>query len=152
MSLVIPTPFVPSASSDAVQKLRRTLGTDRTPVLVPVVTEAGLRERDCYLNVRNRVDCDGGRMQLGWAVWQHAHLFIEAEPHAVYEPSEGKTWVDCTPHTFPDGTQWHEILFIEDNDATYNFDAPVLRDNVRVPLVNDPRVLEALRLFSQSRP
>src|ERR1700747_1175636 len=63
-------------NSDAVERLRLALGTDRTAITVPVTAGSGARERDCYANVRKRIESDGGRMQLGWAVWQHAHLFI----------------------------------------------------------------------------
>jgi hypothetical protein len=112
MSLLLPAPFVPTANSMAVQRLRRAMGTDKAATVLSVVTDSGARERDGYINVRNRVERDGGRMQLGWAVWQHAHLFIEAEPHAVYDPGEGKEWFDCTPHTSPNGTQRQEILIV----------------------------------------
>jgi hypothetical protein len=150
VSVVVPTVLVPSADSEAVEKLRRVLGRDTAAIEVPVVVDSDSIERDCYANVRNRVMRDSGRMRLGWAIWQHAHLFIEAEPHSVYDPGEGKQWLDCTPHTFPDGSECQAILFIANDDARYDFDDPVLQDNVRVPLVDDSRVAEALKLFSES--
>jgi SEC-C motif-containing protein len=142
--------FVPSAGSDAVEKLRRALGTDRAAIEIPVLANYDAKERDCYANVRASVERDGGRMQHGWAVWQHAHLFIEAERHAVHAPGEGMQWLDRTPHTLPDGNQCATILFIANDDAMYDFDAPILRDNVRVPLVDDSRVSRALKMFSES--
>jgi hypothetical protein len=39
-------------------------------------------------------------MQPGWAVWQHSNLFIEAEPHVVFDPGNAKQWIDCTPIFF----------------------------------------------------
>ncbi len=87
-------------------------------------------------------------MQLGWAVWQHSNLFIEGELHAVYDPGDGREWIDCTPNSFPDGSRCPEILFIPNDNESYDFRSTDIADNVRVPLVDDPRVLEALRLAS----
>jgi hypothetical protein len=90
-------------------------------------------------------------MQLGWAVWQHENLFIEAEPHAVFDPGNGHPWTDPTPTSFSDGSQCQEILFIphSDDNATHDPEDTVTPDNIRVPLVDDPRLLEALKLSSE---
>jgi hypothetical protein len=77
-------------------------------------------------------------MQLGWAVWQQTQLFIEAEPHAVLDPGNGQPWIDCTPHVMPDGDAVEEMLFIPDDNPTYDFNTTELLDNVRVPLIDDP--------------
>lgn len=76
-------------------------------------------------------------------------MFIEAEPHAVFDPGEGKPWIDCTPHKLPDGSLCQEILFIPNDDGSYDFNTTDTPDNIRVPLVDDPRISEALRLFSE---
>lgn len=141
---ILPPDFVPNVDSKSVKKLRESLGTDREAVRLRVMTETGDRDRDCYMNVQRRIDRNGGRMQLGWTVWQHGDLFIEAEPHAVYDPSDGQSWIDCTPHTGSPG----EVLFIP-NDETYDFDTKELADNVRVALRDDPRLRKALDLYSQ---
>jgi hypothetical protein len=141
--------FVPIAGSEAVQKLRNVLGTERTAIRVRVIPDPGASEGYCFYNVRNKVDREGGKMQLGWAVWQHSNLFIEAEPHAVFDPANGEPWIDCTPNSFPDGNACREILFIPSDAASYDFETTVIPDNVRVPLVSDPRVTEALKLSSE---
>jgi SEC-C motif len=141
--------FVPSANSDAVRKLRASLSADRDAVRIKVAVPSGARPRECYINVRNQIAKDGGRMQLGWAVWQHSDLFIEAEPHAVYDPSDGKPWVDVTPHDSSQSGKVWEILFIPNDNATYDYKSTDLPDNVRVPLRDDHRLLEALKLFSE---
>jgi hypothetical protein len=87
-------------------------------------------------------------MQLGWAVWQHADLFIEGEAHAIWDPGDGTGWVDVTPHVI-DGVPCREITFIPDPRATYDFSSDRLTDNVRVALTDDARVAEALQLLSQ---
>src|ERR1035438_4937513 len=86
--------FVPSTNSDAVRKLRASLGADRDAVRIKIAVPSGSRPRECYINVQDQIAKDGGRMQLGWAVWQHSDLFVEAEPHAVYDPGDGKPWVE----------------------------------------------------------
>jgi hypothetical protein len=149
MNLMLPIPFVPTPDSDAVQRLRKELRAEKPPVRIRVITEYGARERNCYVEVRDKVEREGGKMQLGWAVWQHVDLFIEAEPHAVFDPGEGKPWIDCTPHRFPDGRMCREILFIPNDGGAYDFNTTDVPDNIRLPLVDDPRVSEALRLFSE---
>lgn len=141
--------FIPKPNSDAVRKLREYLGAEKDAARVKVAAPDSARDRNCYINVRDRVEKDGGRMQLGWAVWQHSDLFIEAEPHAVYDPGDGNPWVDCTPHIMPDGGKAWEILFIPNDQGTYDFNTTDLPDNVRIPLVDDPRVQRALELFSE---
>lgn len=146
----MPLPFVPSAASEPVQKLREDLGSDAPAMSVRVKTEDGDQPRDCYINVRKRLEQDTkAKMRLGWAVWQHSNVFIEAEPHAVLDRGDGTPWVDCTPHQMPDGSMAREILFIPNDVATYDFDTTDLADNVRVPLLDDPRLREALSLMSE---
>jgi SEC-C motif len=141
--------FVPTTDSDAVQKLRVALATDGMASRVRVIPDPDAKESYCYQNVQSKVELEGGRMQLGWAVWQHSNLFIEAEPHAVFDTGSGRPWIDPTPNSFPDGTPCGEILFIPNDGASYNFENTVIPDNIRVPLVDDPRVSEALRLSSE---
>jgi SEC-C motif len=149
MILQLPAVFIPEGASFAVQKLRAELKVREAALKVPVQTERDARERNCYVNVRNRIEREGGKVQLGWAVWQHSNLFVEGEPHAVLDSSRG-TWIDCTPHVLPDGSQCTEILFIPDHKSSYDFESDELKDNVRVALVNDSRVSDALELFSRA--
>jgi hypothetical protein len=145
---MLPDFFVPEPGSQAVKRLLARLNVNATAVNVPVITEAGGREKNCHINVRNKISRDGGKMQLGWAVWQHSDLFIEGEPHALYDSGDG-SWIDCTPHIFPDGSRCPAILFIPDYESVYDPATDEVKDNVRVPLVNDPRVSLALELFSK---
>ena len=141
--------FVPKPDSDAVRRLRKHLGVEKDAVRVKIAVTESARERNCYINVRDKVEKNGGRLQLGWAVWQHSNIFIEGEPHAVYDPGDGNPWIDCTPHDMPDAGRVWEILFIPNDSGTYDFNTTDLPDNVRIPLVDDPRVQRALDLFSE---
>lgn len=91
------------------------------------------------MNVREKVDLEGGRIQYGWALWQPTGAFLAAEHHAVYEPRSGRPWVDITPHN----SGVAHILFLPDDKAVY---LNKLVDNVRLPLVDDERVPEFFRL------
>jgi hypothetical protein len=75
-------------------------------------------------------------------------LFIEAEPHAVFDPGKAQPWIDPTPNSFPDGSRCRQILFIS-NDSTRDPKSTVIEDNIRFPPVDDPRLVEALKLASQ---
>ena len=112
---------------------------------VTVRPELSARELNCFSTVREKVVTCGGRMQLGWAVWQHENLFVEGEFHAVYDPGNSEPWIDLTPH-FLDVPR---ITFVSDAGANYDFDSTDVVDNRRVALVPDPRVNEALRLLSE---
>ena len=140
--------FVPTGDSEAVRKLLTVLGTAKTPVSVRVLPAPKAMENCCYQNVSDKVSLVGGNMQLGWAVWQHDSLFIEAEPHAVFDPGNGEPWTDPTPNSFPDGSRCRGVLFIP-KDGTRDPNSTVIEDNIRVPLVDDPRVAEALKLSSK---
>lgn len=149
---MIPAPpkiFVPAAESEGVQKLREKLGAINAAVRVQVVPAPEAMEGCCYVNVQAEVKRIGGRMRYGWAVWQHGNLFIEAEPHVVFDRGNGNECIDCTPNSFPDGSPCLEILFIASDYPTQDFSTTLIPDNVRVPLIDDERVREALKLCSR---
>ncbi len=102
---------VPLECSDAVEALKHSLGLACTPVRVPVIPEPSARERNCFVTVRDKAESDGGRMQLGWAVWQHENLFVEGEFHAVYDPGNSAPWIDLRPNFL----QIREILVLADD-------------------------------------
>jgi hypothetical protein len=91
------------------------------------------------VNVREKIDLEGGNIQYGWALWQPTGAFLAAEHHAVYEPQSGPPWVDITPHN----SNVTRILFLPDEKAVY---VNKLVDNVRLPLVDDERVREFFHL------
>lgn len=137
--------FVPPGDSEAVEKLKLALGLSGIPVKVKTNPEPNARERNCFEIVEEKVRRDGGRTQLGWAVWQHGNLFIEGEFHAVYDPGEDGHWIDCTPRS----GSFQEILFLADPKATYDLASTDVIDNCRVPLLPDPRVEKALSFFTE---
>lgn len=95
VSLTNTQPADPSA--EHVLRFCRTLVPAARPLVVPILPRDGCELLDCFNNARRQVARDGGRIQLGWAIWEWAHVYVEAEHHAVYDPGNGQPWVDLTP-------------------------------------------------------
>jgi hypothetical protein len=129
---------VPIVSHDVIV-LCRLIHPSNAPSYVDVRPWAHARESQCFENVRERVNLEGGRIQYGWALWQPSGAFLAGEHHAVYEPQSGPPWIDITPHK----SGAIRILFLQDEEAVYR---NKLVDNKRLPLVDDGRVIEFLRL------
>lgn len=145
---MLPRVFVPDPDAESVRKLKETLGVAAPSTLVKVSPDPTAKARNCFITVRDKVNREGGRVQVGWLVWQHSNLFIEAEHHAVFDPGDGQPCVDLTPQSIS-GQNVYQIVFIPDDRAVYDYDTTQLRDNVRVPLLDDYRLLEALKLLSE---
>ncbi|WP_158859447.1 YecA family protein [Rhodoplanes serenus] len=85
---------------------------------------------------------DGGSLILGWNIWEWPSVFIEAEHHSVYRSPSGQLF-DITPSD----TEDEDRLFLIDPTATYDFANPgVRRDNIRVPLSRNPKVLRFIEI------
>jgi len=125
--------------NDDVSRLCRLIHPSNEPCYVEVRRWPHARESQCFVNVRERVDLEGGKIQYGWALWQPSGAFLAAEHHAVYEPQSGPPWVDITPRK----SVAIRILFLPDEGAVYK---NKLVDNKRLPLVDDGRVREFIRL------
>ena len=115
------------------------------PVWVQVVPSPSAEPRECFPSVREMVERQGGRIVYGWALWECRPIFVEAEHHAVYEQSTGSPWIDVTPHVPP----IRRILFLSDDNATYDFGTTDVRDNFKMSTVDNPMVSHLLALFSK---
>lgn len=124
----------------------RGISIERPPVLLRISPDDDSAPLDCFNNVRRKVAQRGGRIILGWAIWEWPGVYVEAEHHAVYESLEGGAWIDLTPSQVP-----HIVtrLFLSDSTAAYDFENEgVRRDNHRKALTKDPLVQ---RFFESSR-
>jgi hypothetical protein len=128
--------------SDDVMALCRLIHSSNEPCYEEVRPWSHARELQCFVNVREKVILEGGKIQYGWALWQPTGAFLAAEHHAVYVPQSGPPWVDITPHN----SEVPRILFLPDEKAVYMNE---LVDNVRLPLVDDARVRELDRLSGE---
>lgn len=142
VSLTNTQPADPTA--EHVLRFCRSLAPGVRPQVVPILPQDRCEPLECFNNVRRQVSRDGGRIQLGWAIWEWPRVYIEAEHHVVYDPGDGQPWVDVTPSV--DGETVR--LFLPDDRATYDFENEgVRRDNIRHALNGDPNIRQ---LFSVS--
>ncbi|MBI3934861.1 MAG: SEC-C domain-containing protein [Acidobacteria bacterium] len=115
------------------------------PVRLPIRPEPGCDVRECFQNVRRKVEKEGGRIRYGWVLWEWPRVFIEAEHHAVYESADGPPWLDLTPPMVEDPQVAR--LFLPDDSAVHDFDNPdSRRDNIRQALAQDTQIDEYLQL------
>lgn len=96
---------------------------------------------ECFGTVERQVHDAGGSVQHGWAIWEWPNVMVEAEFHAVWRAPNGSL-IDVTPRT---DTETH-ILFLPDPNRKFEGNSI---DNVRMPLRNDPRIHEFIKLAKQ---
>lgn len=92
-----------------VHELVTKLTLSSEPRFVPVIPAKGASKSECFYNVPDHIAEHGGGCQFGWAIWQVANLFVEAEFHCVWVSPEGE-WVDVTPKA----DEETRILFVPD--------------------------------------
>lgn len=138
-----PKSNVPSPDGEAVQRLCTSMHSTEISFYVAVNPDRGALPRECFANVRKRVDERGGAIQYGWAIWQYGDYFIEAEHHAVYVDPDGR-FVDVTPQE----PRVAKILFLPDDAAVYDPAPLARRDNHRVAILDDIRLHRLLQLFN----
>lgn len=104
----------------------RSIVSGAVPTFVPVSPAPHSKVSECFINVEQQVELQGGKQLIGWAVWQWPRVFIEAEFHSIWQ-SPNNQLVDITPQrpAIP------RILFIHDPRRTYDGQSV---DNIRRPL------------------
>ena len=96
------------------------------PVHVPVRSRFASQPNECFYNVRDAVDSEGGNAVYGWTIWIWPGVLIEAEHHAVWEQANGAL-IDVTPKD--DGEK--RVLFLRDDRNLFDFEKVRRRDNIR---------------------
>ena len=99
--------------------------------ILTVLHAAGAQLLDCLSTVESQVQNFGGRLVLGGAIWKIPQVLIEAEFHAVWEPSDDGFLIDISAHPFP----LSKITFLPDPQRVY-LGREV--DKIRKPLSKDP--------------
>jgi hypothetical protein len=118
------------------------------PQLMVIQPEPGWEPNNCFFCVRERVQRDGGRIQLGWSIGELPGVYLEAERHAVFAPADGSPWLDISPAAVPEITT--RLFLPDDAGAEYNFaNAGVREGNIREALAADDRIGEFFRLAEQ---
>lgn len=136
--------FPPSPASHPTHLIEQKLGLSQVAVSLPYEAVEGAKAQFCFQNVRDVVRGQGGEIVYGWLVWQHGGIFVEAEHHTVWKKPTGEV-VCITPHNPPEKA----VTFIPDPSATYDWNADHLTHNVRVALLNDPRLLEFFKVCEE---
>ena len=101
----------------------------------------GVPYGECFPVVDSHARRYGGKVGLGWAIWERPGVFIEAEFHAVWVVS-GTQILDIAPRPY----DIPRILFLPDVHRLYE---GVQVDNVREALVDDPDVKRFLYLAAE---
>jgi hypothetical protein len=121
-------PTTPASINKDVLAFCNEISNKASPIFVKVTPIEGYRDDDCYGNVEDYIQKNGGSVQYGWIIWEIPNIFIEAEFHAVWV-NNGE-YIDITPKS----NNVERILFLPDPERKFTGD---LIDNVRKPLVND---------------
>lgn len=83
------------------------------PVFIDVTPSPVAKQQECFSNINAVVAQQGGKRVLGWIIWYHPGVFIEAEHHAVWEDADGTLFDFTAP---PSGET--RVLFVRDDTAT----------------------------------
>ena len=127
-------PCTPRAITEAVRSFCRGVAAGSQPVYLDARPVPGAAPDDCFAVVARRVALRGGERVLGWQIWEHPGLMIEAEFHAVWRDPSGRL-ADITPK--PEGIS--SILFLPDPSRSYEGRQV---NNIREPLWDTPEVRE----------
>ena len=115
------------------------------PYRVPIKIESWTEPKECFQNIKTKVEKDGGRPQFGWTIWEWPNVMIEAEFHAIWISPEN-TPIDITPNA----AHTQKILFLPDSELEYNYSADYYRvPNIRRPLSNNPLILDFIKISEQ---
>lgn len=121
---------------------RQVMGKDDAmPFYIPCAPLHDFPHNECFSLVESYVELHGGNMVLGWAIWEHPKLFIEAEFHAVWCAPDG-SYLDISPRSH----DVQRVLFIPDVRKKY-YGTQV--DNIRKSLTKDKNVKHFLFLRSE---
>lgn len=102
----------PATVSPEIRTFCESLVSGSDAVYVEYVQYENALPNDCFDNVSRLAQKRGGRMLLGWTIWEWETVLLEAEWHAVWEDQEGGLH-DATPKA--DGET--RVLFVPDRDA-----------------------------------
>lgn len=128
----------PAKITDKIMELCGRIVPDAKPEYVSVKVQQWSRARECFPNVERMIQEQGGQQVNGWAIWQWANIFAEAEAHSVWRSPEGKL-ADITPHD----NREMEILFLPDADMVYS---GLRMGNVRLAITDSPLAAELVDL------
>ena len=127
-------PIQPATLQLVTPTFRQRLALVGEPIAVVRDPRLDADENECVNAVAAQIAELGGDMVIGWALSEWSSILCEAIWHAVWRNNSG-ILIDVS---FKDDDE-HSILFWPDPNLT---DDGIQRDNVRVPLSDNPLILE----------
>ena len=120
----------PLSENASIPRFIAMVDPDFEPEIIAVRLDAGPRKHlydQCYLVVREKVERDGGSMQLGWMIIE-TEIVLQAVHHAVWvPPNNPEGLIDVTPK---EHMKQARIMFAMDNRIEYqDNDIPSFRVN-----------------------
>lgn len=126
------TAIAPPKVAGRVKDFCERVSPGQTPVHLPITPPHWATRANCFPNVGKHVEEHGGALAIGWAIWVHPGIFIEAEFHGVWKDLAGQLH-DLTPRA----KGGHQILFLPDPGKTYDGQQV---NNIREPLCDAPEL------------
>ena len=135
-------PRTPVEITEQIITLCKEIDKSQTPYRVPVKPESWVESKECFFNVKTKIEKDGGQPQFGWTIWESPNYMIEAEFHAIWISPENKR-IDITPNQINS----KRILFLPDSKRKYDYNREYYRvDNIRHPLSNNPLIIDLIKV------
>ncbi len=127
-------------NSPILQLCREINGNELT--YIPVKSSKKSEVMECFHNVKNHIEKNGGKIQFGWAIWEWLNVLIEAEFHTVWISPDNKL-LDVTPNIYNQS----EILFLPDDSKGFkDIENHKRIDNIRRPLIDDKYIIEFIKV------
>lgn len=105
------------------QLLKKFDGAKYELVYVEIKTESTAVKSECYNNVAEKIELEGGKIRYGWAVYDNSY-YVKAEKHAIWENPNGEL-IDVS---VANSENIRKIMFIID-DVNEGINVPDIRNN-----------------------
>lgn len=128
---------VPREITPVIRKLCQQINSGEKPVWIPVQVVAGAVPNECFGNVVMKIANSGGTIQCGWTILEWKDVLVEGEFHVVWRSPENK--LVCVS---PKVNGEKRMLFLPDNSRVWDEKNRI--DNIRLPLREDPVVMELI--------
>ena len=135
----LPLETTPRTISPNIRRLCAELSPGQTPMFVRVEPSAEATHGNCVFNVPPHIEQFGGRMILGWCIWEWPGILLNAEFHACWLSPEEEL-IDITPKPDRERT----ILFLP--DPLLKFDGKPIPSRIE-PLSYKREVMEYVGLL-----
>lgn len=115
------------------------------PIYLDINPDSEAEPLDCFINVKRKIDKEGGDVQYGWIIWEIPTIMVEAEFHAVWISPEKKL-IDITPCSREMDNKTidiRRILFLIDPSIRYEGKQV---NNIRQPLRDDCLIKEYITI------